>query len=321
MLLLIRVSESLNLPLPIASSPNIPAPLNATAHAPLLWPKVPWKLTGLLKGGVVRFEDYGRRLSLDTETKRQIHEGAGRIAQALTFSFHPGSEAQGLWPYNRGAVSFLIALDPKNPATRAEVLDLFDWTLALMRRFSHAPEEITRGILFDAHGSGKACFSLTFPGIPEDSPHERELPGNWPRAPWTFAIAEGFIEFEYYGRRLRDPTRVITTQIERSLVQIKSSILQTFEPSGEDTWTCRRGVANFVVHLEPDNPATGLEIYNLFCWMHYLIRRWDDTSVEIGGAVLFLRGKVRAYCSLTLPGVVTVYGHQDQIEGKAIERR
>ena len=148
-----------------------------------------------------------------------------------------------------------------------------------------------------------------------------ELPGNWPRPPWTFAIAEGFIEFEYYGRRLRDPTRVITTQIERSLVQIKSSILQTFEPSGEDTWTCRRGVANFVVHLEPDNPATGLEIYNLFCWMHYLIRRWDDTSVEIGGAVLFLRGKLRAYCSLTLPGVVTVYGHQDQTEGKAIERR
>ncbi|KAL8759449.1 MAG: hypothetical protein Q9199_000754 [Rusavskia elegans] len=141
-----------------------------------------------------------------------------------------------------------------------------------------------------------------------------ELPDNWPRAPWTFAIPEGFIEFEYYGRRLRDPTHGATDLIERSLVQIKTNLLQTFDPSDDDTWTCRRGVASFEVHLEPDSPATKMEIYDLFGWILYLTRRWDETSVEIGGAVLFLRGKVRAYCSLTFPGIVTLDRDPDKIE-------
>ncbi|KAL8850810.1 MAG: hypothetical protein Q9221_004224 [Calogaya cf. arnoldii] len=121
-----------------------------------------------------------------------------------------------------------------------------------------------------------------------------ELPGNWPRTPWRFDIPEGFIEFEYYGRRLRDPTHVTRVVIERSLNQIKNIILRTFEPSDDNTWTCSRGVVDFEVHLEPDTPATKLDIYDLVAWIQYLMSRWDETTVEIGGAVLFLRGKTGA---------------------------
>ncbi|KAI4249369.1 MAG: hypothetical protein L6R42_009026 [Xanthoria sp. 1 TBL-2021] len=172
MLMLFGASNPLNLRLPASSSPNTPVSLNAVADPPRFWPKVPWKLTGLLNGGTVWFEEYGRLLSFDTGKKRQISEGAGLIAQALRLYFHPESKAQDLWSFNRGAVSFRIGLDPKDPATRAEVLDLFDWTLALMVRFAHAPEEINRAVLLDAHGSRKAYFRLTFPGVAEDHPDE-----------------------------------------------------------------------------------------------------------------------------------------------------
>ncbi|KAL8650097.1 MAG: hypothetical protein Q9226_005286 [Calogaya cf. arnoldii] len=172
MLMLIGASSPLNLRLPASSPPSNPGSLNAVAGPPRLWPKVPWKLTGLFNGGSVWFKEYGRRLSFDTETERQINEDSGRIAQALRLYYHPESETQASWWCNRGVVSFRISLDPKDPATRAEVLDLFDWILALMVRFAHAPEEITRAVLFDAHGSRKAYFSLTFPGIAERHPDE-----------------------------------------------------------------------------------------------------------------------------------------------------
>ena len=69
-------------------------------------------------------------------------------------------------------MNFSITLDLKTPATRAEVLDLFDWILALMRRFIYAPKEISRALLLDAHESRRAEFSLTFPRITGGRPDE-----------------------------------------------------------------------------------------------------------------------------------------------------
>ncbi len=172
MLMLIGASNPLYLVLPASSPPDVSGSLDAIARPGRFWPKVPWKLTGLLHGGTVRFEEYGHRADFNTETKRQINQGAGRIAQALRINFHPESQPQDSWPFLRGVVSFRIELAPKDPATRAEVLDLFDWILALMARFSLAPKEINRAVLLDAHGSTKAYFSLTFPGVAQDHPDE-----------------------------------------------------------------------------------------------------------------------------------------------------
>ncbi|KAL8920721.1 MAG: hypothetical protein Q9172_004373 [Xanthocarpia lactea] len=135
------------------------------------------------------------------------------------------------------------------------------------------------------------------------------LPKAWPKAPWTFAIHDGFIEFEFYNRRLRDPTKAITQLVQDSLLQIRSDIRWTFYPShsrDDNTWTFSQGVARFELHLEPETPATKADIVDMFAWILYLTRRWNETSVEIGNAVLFVRGKVRAYCSLTLPGIVNI---------------
>lgn len=137
------------------------------------------------------------------------------------------------------------------------------------------------------------------------------LPKTWPKAPWTFAILDGFIEFEFYGRRLRDPTKATSQLVEDSLVQIKSDIRWSFYPSRprqDNTWAFSRGVARFELHLEPETPATKADIVDMFAWILFLTRRWNETPVEIGNAVLFVRGKVRAYCNLILPGIVILPG-------------
>ncbi|KAL8723991.1 MAG: hypothetical protein Q9166_008194 [cf. Caloplaca sp. 2 TL-2023] len=129
------------------------------------WPKVPWKMTGLLDDGIVWFIEYGRQLPSNPETRLQANEDAGRVSQALTQTFYPAIQAHDSWSINRGVASFWIGLNPQSQATRAEILDLFHWLLALMRRFSNALKEISRAVLHDAHGTSKAYFSLTFPGI------------------------------------------------------------------------------------------------------------------------------------------------------------
>ncbi|KAL8920722.1 MAG: hypothetical protein Q9172_004374 [Xanthocarpia lactea] len=173
--ILIQASVPLNLRLPVSSSPNTPGSISTITEPRRNWPKVPWKFTGLLNGGTVWFEEYGRGLSFNSETRRQVHESSGRIAQALRLGFHPESQPLQSWTFVRGVVNFSITLDPKTPATRAEVLDLFDWILALMRRFIYAPKEINRALLLDAHESWKAEFSLTFPSINGGRPDESGL--------------------------------------------------------------------------------------------------------------------------------------------------
>ncbi|KAL8768731.1 MAG: hypothetical protein Q9209_005149 [Squamulea sp. 1 TL-2023] len=168
---LIGASLSVNLRLPVLSAPNIPETFNAVEEPPHCWPKSPWKLTGLLNGGSVFFMKYGRRWSWDPETRRDMNEGAGRISQALRQSSFSESQPQGSWHYSRGIVSFWIGLDTEIPATRGEVLDLFHWILALLRRFSDSIK-ITRAVLLDARASKKAYFSLTFPGIVQSRQHD-----------------------------------------------------------------------------------------------------------------------------------------------------
>ncbi|KAL8698572.1 MAG: hypothetical protein Q9224_001790 [Gallowayella concinna] len=134
-----------------------------------------------------------------------------------------------------------------------------------------------------------------------------ELPPSWPRAPWTFVIHDGFIEFEYYCRRFKDLTGAAAHLIDNSLTQIATDLRQTFNPSnpqhGDGSWSYRSGVAKFDLHLETESPATKLDVLNFFTSMVLLMRRWDETPVEIGSAVLFVRGTVRASASLTLPGI------------------
>ncbi|KAL8678228.1 MAG: hypothetical protein Q9186_005411 [Xanthomendoza sp. 1 TL-2023] len=164
-LIFIGRSIQLNLPLPnsLPVSSNLQVS-NATTEPSRKWPAVPWTFTGLLNGRYVVFNEYGRRLHFQRHDLIQIDEGALRISQALKQTFHPREQPVEYWPYARGVVNFWLELIPENPATRAEILDLFDWILILMREVMHAPREINRALLLDA-GKRKAFFSLTFPGI------------------------------------------------------------------------------------------------------------------------------------------------------------
>ncbi|KAI4235582.1 MAG: hypothetical protein L6R40_006444 [Gallowayella cf. fulva] len=166
---LISASSQLNPPLPVSAPPSsIAGAANAIAGPSPKWPAVPWKLTGLLNGGTAEFNAYGRRLSFNDDKIRQVNEGAGRIFQALRHTFYPQSQPVEFWPYSRGVVHLWIELVPKTPATREEILDLFDWMLALMRRFPNAPREIKSAALRNSDGTTTARFSLTFPGIPRN---------------------------------------------------------------------------------------------------------------------------------------------------------
>lgn len=144
-----------NLTLPITVPPD------TIAASALLgnWPHAPWSFTGHLRDGSIEFEFYGRRLADTAQTRRHIDQSVSDIYQHLSQSFDPRRQT-----YSSGVAKLNIELEPRSPATKSEVLEMFFWMVILVGRYRDSPTEIKGAILF-IHGEIRAHFSLTFPGI------------------------------------------------------------------------------------------------------------------------------------------------------------
>ncbi|KAL8722269.1 MAG: hypothetical protein Q9225_001216 [Loekoesia sp. 1 TL-2023] len=131
------------------------------AAPPLLenWPHAPWSFTEHLRDGSIEFEFYGRRLADTAQTRRLIDQSVSDLYQDLSRSFDPRRQT-----YDWGVAKFHINLEPRSPATKSEVLEMFFWMVILVGRYKESPTEIKGAILF-IHREVKAHFSLTFPGI------------------------------------------------------------------------------------------------------------------------------------------------------------
>ncbi|KAL8709259.1 MAG: hypothetical protein Q9220_006002 [cf. Caloplaca sp. 1 TL-2023] len=127
----------------------------------------------------------------------------------------------------------------------------------------------------------------------------------WPRPPWSYGglSSNGHVEFEFYGRILRPTTRV-TRLVDHGLAQLFGALESDFEPGDpREIWTFRQGGASFDIRLEPEYPVTKEAILEMFQCTWMLYDYYERGPAEVAGAVLFAQNAVRAFFSLTFPGI------------------
>ena len=133
----------------------------------------------------------------------------------------------------------------------------------------------------------------------------RPPPEGWPQVPWTQdgLINDGKLEIEFHGRYLVN-TPTTKEKIADGMADLYPEIRSVFDFAERDMWMFNTGVVRFELSLEPYHYPSRTEIRNLYWWLYRLVAEHKDAPAEIGSAILFVRGAVRANIALKFPGIV-----------------